>query len=188
LVAVSGLAATARAETYLAYTGPALPRQQVAVLDFSHVKVDQVDGKSALHCEKHHWNGLENNSKYRNKCWLAFPDSIEMLPGKHTIRFQFGADPLNTLAPTAVSAQPITGDIVVEAGKTYKAQRWWRRGNFIGATRQCYDASPLSCAMTTSSTIDWGVNIIDNMHNSIPFSEHDPVASPPAPNLPTGPN
>jgi hypothetical protein len=50
--AVMGSTVTAFAAPYRAYPGPALPKQQVAVLKLSHLWVTAVDGAGAVSCQK----------------------------------------------------------------------------------------------------------------------------------------
>ncbi|MGA3025826.1 MAG: hypothetical protein ABSF98_13745 [Bryobacteraceae bacterium] len=105
-----GLTVTASSAAYRAYSGPALPRKQVAVLTLSHIWVTAVDGKSLWQS----WDGAP-------RPYHRPPDPIELLPGQHKITFEFGYNPMGGHAylndPTLIM------DIVVEAGKTYKAHR-----------------------------------------------------------------
>jgi hypothetical protein len=130
------------------YHSPTLPRRQVAVLTFSHhVYVTAVDGASAEVCR------LQGLGHFRHtEC--QFPGqfgspnnvrTIELLPGRHMITFQFGDSPHPwRLMVNSVSASPITKEISVDAGKTYEAQSGWRIGKFESKTPTKADNSPPS--------------------------------------------
>lgn len=122
--AIIGLAASASAAPYRAYLGPVLQRTQVAVLNLSHIQVAAVDGKSTLF----YWDGSPRTHPTAASILglakplpLNPPGSIELLPGQHKITFFFGYSPLGGHA--YLNSTTIIQDIVVEAGKTYKAQR-----------------------------------------------------------------
>jgi len=93
--------------TYRAYTGPQLGLDQIAVIKldndrggmkYSGIGVSQIDG---------------------NTVHYKFGESIQLLPGTHTITFYYAA-PLVT--PTSFSAEPITQSVVLLAGKRYRAR------------------------------------------------------------------
>jgi hypothetical protein len=114
IIIVAGIFLTGCATGWQAYSGPALPRKQVAVLKtpagFSGqhaVCVNSVDGRGT----GTHWDG---SPRFPH----IIPSSIELLPGRHTIVF--------TPYPTAGSGSAIIKDINVEAGKTYKAKMGYR--------------------------------------------------------------
>ena len=120
---VSTMSLTALAKPWHAYSGPDLPRNQIAVLyipivsraDLGYgISIMEVDGHSVAN----DWDGIPRTVKkcfYPNCPRIAapLPDSIELLPGKHTIVF---------FVSIAQPPQNINQDIIVEAGKKYKAK------------------------------------------------------------------
>ena len=85
--------------SYQSYSGPALPRNQIAILKLEHapdsLRVSCVDGSAA--------------NLYQGA-------SIKLLPGKHTILFYPFSDYGH------FSGAAATNTIIVEAGKTYVAR------------------------------------------------------------------
>jgi len=113
---------------YRAYPAPALPQAQVAVLKLSHVFAKTVDGAKCDLCTVHH---SPLAVRRRTQYYCTHASAIELLPGKHTVTFEFGYDPQD---PRKIGfgdvrvhdVRPVTMDILLEAGKTYKAQRNWQ--------------------------------------------------------------
>jgi hypothetical protein len=92
---------------YQAYRGPTLPREQVAVL------------KSG--------NGFCGEIA-QGACWISYVDSsqlpaayreIKLLPGKHTITFQFLESRSYSTGYMTTFTGTTSKDVDVEAGKTY---------------------------------------------------------------------
>jgi hypothetical protein len=84
--ATIGLTVTAlAATTYRAHPGPVRPLNELAVLKLSHIVVQTVDGQSARICK--------DLPPDVHACDVAHPilwvDSIELLPGQHTIAFSY---------------------------------------------------------------------------------------------------
>ena len=100
------------AGTYRAYTGPELPRNQVAVLKLEARLGAAVDGQWAQTCVKR----LAKTAS----CSLA--DAVELLPGTHTVQFVFGGE---GAAVYGVTADPIVKTLSFEAGRTYVAKKQW---------------------------------------------------------------
>ncbi|MGA3161132.1 MAG: hypothetical protein ABSC77_07930 [Terracidiphilus sp.] len=153
LMVLIALTSVAIAETYQAYSGPTLPRQNVAVLKLSHVWVATVDGTPASVCKDYHYAyAVRQRTRYFCKSHDQI-DTIELLPGNHTITFNFGMIPANTWANvnSTDTVADISENISVEAGKKYKAQRWWNKtGQYNRTGQNSYNMG-----------IDWGVSITE---------------------------
>jgi hypothetical protein len=124
---VIAMSSTAFAKPWHAYSGPDLPRNQVALLEIpmtsarceslTGICFSSVDGHSLVN----DWDGTPRTVTVKKCIYprcpqittnLPIPYSIELLPGKHTILFVLNTDP----------NQYKSLDIIVEAGKKYKAK------------------------------------------------------------------
>jgi hypothetical protein len=116
-----------------AYAGPALPRQQVAILKISgDLEVKSVDGRDKGTCEEKQLTVWRITTQV---CPYFFAShSIELLPGNHTIRYS--AYKIRLLGPNEASKGSKDEPISVEAGRTYKTKlghgvfvdgraQWW---------------------------------------------------------------
>ncbi|MGO8733035.1 MAG: hypothetical protein ACLQVM_09595 [Terriglobia bacterium] len=118
------------AQTTRLYSGPALPRSDVAVLEFpgmwwstDYLRVTNIDGT-----EIPEWSAAGHG------------DKIEFLPGRHTITF---------VPRPPFSGNPVTEHIPLEAGKTYQAWLDWKVIGFCQA--------PARYQITTCRTQWWVV-------------------------------
>jgi hypothetical protein len=117
----------------------------------------------------------------RQICYEYVDDIIELLPGTHTIAFQFGPAPGNTLANLyAVRTDPISMEFSVEAGKRYVAQRRWKYGTPPSSSGHAGGSVNQQIYMrrdgnfdvyrTDKSAIDWWVELTDDLKHQIPFA------------------
>lgn len=102
---------------YQAYPGPALPRNQVAVICFDRTRafpgafamLTDVDNRHLTRGSRSGW------VPFRDKAEIPrYIDSFELLPGHHTIQLE-----VNVLSRDKFISRSVTKSIDVGAGKTY---------------------------------------------------------------------
>jgi hypothetical protein len=114
-----------------AYDGPKLPSDQFALLKLDKDKGSWINLYT-------HYSGIGVNGIDGKKVHYKFGQTIELLPGQHTILFYYSS-PLGN-----VSSDPISKTLLVEAGKKYRARTGYQETSFsssrMGNTTQ-YDSS-----------------------------------------------
>lgn len=129
---------------YQTYPGPGLPRSQVAVINCErsnvlwtdHPSVTSVDGKSAMVASNPVQNAI--STLLAKPPVLHDADSVELLPGHHTIVVHaiFGG--------SGIGYATIRKEVDVEAGKTYSAKVRYKLGREISHSPVRIHGQPLS--------------------------------------------
>ncbi len=104
--------AFAHGEPYRAYAGCAVPRSQAAILNLRGTRAMAVDGKPSYN--------VPSQAKQKSEYYQNNSDSLEILPGRHTIRFLVLE--IGKLIRSSGSFGPyVEEELDVKAGKTYTA-------------------------------------------------------------------
>ncbi len=182
IIAVFGIvsATSAQEAPYQAYAGPALPRNQVAVIEKSHYRYHSLFGKTSVDDShltlfrvdgkylKRNWDGSpRTDCKQRSKHAVAagdcfiMPDSVQVLPGTHTIEVitRLGYFPGAMPTGMEIHGQDCTGvtcsvskDISLEAGKTYALKLTVQRTTPIHSNR-------VGAIESTSYGVQFGIDV-----------------------------
>jgi hypothetical protein len=102
-----------------AYSGPAHPRDTVAIIKFNGVTVTEIDGVPSNVCETILLSFFEGGGE-QSGCF--HPASVELIPGRHSLAFSPIGHYADWVQYLPRISKPFVVNINVLAGKTYKAK------------------------------------------------------------------